>query len=273
MPQYRRPLADLILRFLRDGKAKTGRELGAMWKLVGQEIVLRCVESVSSLKAPAEDASMQSFLQTLLDTAASAEISDDDDSSALSDDEAGGGITTPTPASIHLSRVAGQSQTREEGGGSEGVEKGPQMPSVMSLLSSFSGGGDSEHSTRRNRSGSISLRGVAVDPVPTPAAVSSSNLGNVFENDTEDKEMPVAPYTSLNLLAVSALVEVFAELAFSGYASLGVPSSASVALAQTTTAVVDPNEVDAIPEQDDSPHPTGVDCEAKVLDALRSNLF
>ncbi|KAI3612722.1 hypothetical protein WG66_014634 [Moniliophthora roreri] len=271
MPRYRRPLADLILQFLRGGKAKTDRELGAGWKLVGQEIVLRCVECVSSLKAP-EDTSMRSFLQTLLDTAASAEISDDDDSG---DEEVGGGVTTPTPASIHLSRVAGQSvsHTREEGGGSEGVERGPQMPSVMSLLNSLSGGGDPEHSSRRNRSGSISLRGVAVDPVPTPAAISSSsNLGNVFENDIEDKEVPAAPYTPSNLLAVSALIEVFVELAFSGYASLGVRLPASVGLAQTTSTVVDPNEVDAMPKQEDAPRPTPeVGCETKALDAPQSN--
>ncbi|KAK7035371.1 Tuberous sclerosis 2-like protein [Paramarasmius palmivorus] len=246
MPRYRRPLADLILRFLQEDKVKTGRELGSLWKLIGEEVVLRCVEATSTASSTQED-DIQPFLQILLDTAAAPESNEDEDTGAASDEEVGGGAMTPTQASIQLSRVASQSisQAREEKDVPEGLERTSQMPSVMSLLSSFSGGGDSEHSSRRNRSGSISLRGVAVDPVPTPAAITSSNLGNVFESDVDDKETPTTQHTPLNLLAVSALIEVFADLAFSGYASLGAPLPLPAASAV-------PTEVDTTPRQEDA---------------------
>ncbi|KAF9268518.1 hypothetical protein L218DRAFT_953979 [Marasmius fiardii PR-910] len=252
LPLYRRRLGSLVLRILSgthlpssedDPKGftpgKTGKGLETeptLWKIIGEEVILRCAEAegrdipgleIDESEVVEEDSKLESFLDVLVDAASKPTSEDDEDPVVEQMGEENLATTTPTPATISLSRV----QNRQHGH-QDDIEAVPpppptassQLPSVISLLSSLSGSvteSTLSGGLRRNRSAStsmsaVSMRGATVDP---PAG-EHIHLPRLPPNpvDQEHKEHPLGLTTPTNLIAVKTLIEIFIKVGFTpGY--------------------------------------------------------
>jgi tuberous sclerosis 2 len=124
MATYRRPLGDLVYNFCRstDGGGDRGDDADVMWKMLGEEVVLRVVEQEDSDGAT----NPSSFLDLLFAVALSKDPKPDSEE-----------VQSPDTASIYTTET--QSTSREK-------EKDPALSSMRSLLSSLATGGTSSRS-------------------------------------------------------------------------------------------------------------------------------
>jgi tuberous sclerosis protein 2 len=138
MATYRKPLGDLVYNFCRstDTRGDQGDDADVMWKILGEEVVLRIVEqeNVDGATEPS------SFLDLLFVVALSKDSKPDNEEVQSSD-----------TASIHTIDTQSKMQC-DNNLSSREKEKDPTLPSMRSLLSSFSTGGTSSRSQSINLS-------------------------------------------------------------------------------------------------------------------------
>ena len=132
MATYRRPLGDLVYNFCRstDGGGDQGDDADVMWKMLGEEVVLRVVEqeNVDGATEPS------SFLDLLFAVALSKDPKPDSEE-----------VQGPDTASIYTTET--QSKTQSDNNlSSREKEKDLALPSMRSLLSSLATGGTSSRS-------------------------------------------------------------------------------------------------------------------------------
>jgi hypothetical protein len=200
MQSYRRPLADLVRSFCGNwvGKPEAESEDGdPLWKILGDEIVFRVTETPLKEGQDVEGIEGVDELIDLLKIVASEpsveEVEDmADTQSALS----GEGQTSPSIAmsiapSTLVSPILSRMQSEFHSAGKD-KDKESGMPSVMSLLTSFTSGGAS-------RSQSIQPPLTEDTPDPPPPE--------------PEKAKPVPRVVS----AVAAVVNAFSQLAFTPY--------------------------------------------------------
>lgn len=196
MESYRRPFADLVLNFCRNwvGAPEIESEDGdPLWKVLGEETVLRAIESVPGEETDSIDEIID-FLKIVASEPSVEEAEDmADTQSALS----GETQTTPSPSmgisipsSNLVSPILSRMQSEFHSSGKE-KEKESAIPSVMSLLSSFASGGVS-----RSQSSQPPITEDLPEAPPEP-----------------QKPKPLPRVVS----AVSALVNAFAQIAFTPY--------------------------------------------------------
>ncbi|KAG7091186.1 hypothetical protein E1B28_010237 [Marasmius oreades] len=256
MPLYRRRFGSLVLKFLsgdtllpssehdtkgfNQGRAGKGLETETtLWKIIGEEVVLRCAETegrdvpgldIDEGEIIEEDTKLESFLDVLIDAASKPTIGGEEDPVIEKDDEeqlknVDSNVVTPTPATVSLSRVQSRQHGHQEN--PEPLPPPPltapsQLPSVISLLSSLSGTGESTLSggLRRNRSAStsmsaVSIRGVAVDPPGEHSPLPKLPSNPI---DQERKQEPSEFTSPTNLAAVKTLIGIFIKVGFTpGY--------------------------------------------------------
>lgn len=199
MESYRRPLADLVLKFCKKwvGAPDIESEDGdPLWKVLGEEIVLRAVESSDG---ETEDINAIIDLLKVVASEPSVEEAADqaDAQSALSGESQlpSPSIGTSIPSSSNLvSPILSRMQSEFHGIGKE-KDKESAIPSVMSLLSSFTSG---------NASRSQSIQPPITEDVP-----------EVVPEPEKSKSLPRV------VSAVSALVDAFAQLSFTSYVLQG----------------------------------------------------
>ncbi|KAK7688431.1 hypothetical protein QCA50_007969 [Cerrena zonata] len=193
IPSYRMPLATLVLQvWKREIKENGGDCISAIfWRILGDELVFRHNQ---------DDEDMESILSTVVAIAiappsASPVVNDIPSTyyspelpSTIASHNSGTGLPTASPVSPVLSRMQSDLQ-----GFVYNAEN--SIPSVMSLLSSFT-------STNTSRSQSRPPRTIEATLAPSPS------------NSTP--RTPLVPTISKNMGAVSALVSTFAKLAFTG---------------------------------------------------------
>lgn len=206
MKLYRRPLADIIWKFCGGLVGCSGGQsddADVMWKMIGEEIVLRSDERGED---DADDtASITTFLDLLVSVALEKPEGDDDGM----DTESVTTADTHSPAanmsaypSASVSPILSRVQTelpppREK-------EKDTGMPSVMSILSSFGG----------NASRSQSVQPHFQDEVP-------ESRPEPFNPTLPSMLQPTgAPLVPRDVSASAALVEIFSQLVFTPF-SLG----------------------------------------------------
>ncbi|KAH9477021.1 Tuberous sclerosis 2 protein-like protein [Psilocybe cubensis] len=187
MTSYRRPLGDLVWEFCGGLVGQPGGQsddADIMWKLIGEEIVLRSDEQDEDDTEGAE--AITKFLQLLVSVASERTQDDDDSLDTASNYTA----DTHSPATItatgQLSNTPSATRTHSE------------LPSVMSLLSSLAAGG----STSRSQS---------VQP-PTQSQEEAK--------DDSQAPSPLVPASNLiprDVSAISALVEIFSQLVFTPF--------------------------------------------------------
>ncbi|KAL0579621.1 Tuberous sclerosis 2-like protein [Marasmius crinis-equi] len=263
MPLYRRRLGSMVLKLLsgdllcgedqevaNQGKAGIAlRTEVTLWKILGEEVVLRCAEAVGrdaldlvvdGSGVIEEDSEVDTFLDFIISSASQPTsllsepfAGEEGEDSAIADEELPKRTNHPdtstatlTPATVSLSRVHGRQtghHDEAEGLPPPPVSASSQIPSVISLLSSLSGSVTGETTLsgglRRNRSAStsisaVSLRGVAVDPPGEPHHLPRIPVTSGDEEQVE----PEGPTSPTNLLAVKTLIGIFVHVAFSpGY--------------------------------------------------------
>ncbi|KAJ6569477.1 hypothetical protein B0H19DRAFT_938421 [Mycena capillaripes] len=201
MPSYRKPLAQLVMEAckrstLDSASSGDGDDCEAMWKILGDEVVYKTVDGEGA-------DSVTEHLDLLVAAASENSDYDDDDFDTASVTTAGthspapytGLITPSTTASPILSRMQSEfhgsptSKERDKDGKDSG------LPSVMSsIISTFTSG---------NSSRSQSIQPVTLDVRP------------------EDSSSPLPaepPLLTADVAAVSALILVFSQLAFTPHA-------------------------------------------------------
>jgi tuberous sclerosis protein 2 len=194
MPGYRKPLADLVWESCQRLAGDPDREYDdneALWRILGDEIVLRTVEDDEA----DDSAAIESFLELLRTVAAEAESEDDTDAASIATtDTHSPSLTSSTVASNVVSPILSRMQSEHQGGVNKDKDKDSALPSVMSLLSSFTTG-----STSRSQSVQPQLTD------ETPGTPDSSP-------QLEAISIPRA------VGAVVALIAVFTQLSFTPHA-------------------------------------------------------
>ncbi|KAH9948472.1 hypothetical protein B0H21DRAFT_690049 [Amylocystis lapponica] len=196
IPDYRRPLAALVIRMWKQQMSDelTDSTVSIIWRILGDEVVLRSAEDQQSNAeehtGPLEDVT-EDVLAFLINVAFEKHEDDEDTASIKMVDNhspspQGQSQFPPVTAAI-ASPVMSRMQSDYQSGAKTAE---PSMPSVMSLLSSFTSG---------NSSRSQSQPRPAQDQSPLPDSPPLS---------TEHAPMPKA------VGAVEALVSVFSQLAF-----------------------------------------------------------
>jgi hypothetical protein len=195
MESYRRPLADLILKFCKKwvGAPEIESQDGdPLWKVLGEEIVLQAIEP-SDGEVDGVNAIID-LLKTIAFEPSVEEAADKADAlSALPGESQlpSPSIGTSIPSSSNLvSPILSRMQSEFHGVGKE-KEKESAIPSVMSLLSSFTSG---------NVSRSQSSQPPITEDIPEAVA-----------EPEKSKSLPRV------VSAVSALVDAFAQLSFTSY--------------------------------------------------------
>lgn len=201
MQSYRRPLADLVSGFCRSwvGQPEAESEDGDMlWKIVGDEIVLRATEAALDNKEDDKEAidGLINLLKTIGSEPSIEELEDMADiRSALSGEaqpSSSSVATNITPSNL-VSPILSRMQT-EFHAAVKDKDKESAIPSVMSLLSSFTSAAGS-----RSQSGQTQPVEDVPEPVPPEA------------EKPQTKPLPRV------VSAVSAIVNAFSQLAFTSY--------------------------------------------------------
>jgi len=199
MQSYRRPLADLVLGLCRTwvGKPEVESEDGhLLWKIVGEELVLRATEVASDDKEDSRETldGLINLLKTVSLEPSIEELEDMADiRSALSDEGRSSGVTANIGPSNLVSPILSRMQT-EFHATAKDKDKESALPSVMSILSSFASAAAS-----RSQSSQTPL----LEDTPEPAPPEPEKI----------KTKPLSRVVS----AVSALVNAFCQLAFTPY--------------------------------------------------------
>ncbi|PPQ90259.1 hypothetical protein CVT25_013084 [Psilocybe cyanescens] len=187
MTAYRRPLGDLVWEFCGGLVGYSGGQsddADIMWKMIGEEIVLRSDEQDVDDAEGAE--AITKFLELLVSVASEKPQDDDESLDTASSYTA----DTHSPATItatgHLSSAPSATRTHSE------------MPSVMSLLSSLATGG----STSRSQS---------VQPQPQAQEEVKE------ESHSPSPSTPMSNLVPRDVSAISALVEIFSQLVFTPF--------------------------------------------------------
>ena len=133
MAAYRRPLGDLVYNFCRstDGGGDHGDDADVMWKILGEEVVLRVVEQEPDNVNVATE--LSSFLDLLFVVALSKD-------SKIDNEE----VESLDTASVYTTDT--QARMQNDNLTSREKEKDPTLPSMKSLLSSLASGGASSRS-------------------------------------------------------------------------------------------------------------------------------
>ncbi|EKM76245.1 hypothetical protein AGABI1DRAFT_131561 [Agaricus bisporus var. burnettii JB137-S8] len=194
MASYRRPLADLVLKFCKKwvGAPEIESEDGdPLWKVLGEEIVLQAIES-----SDGETDDINAIIELLTTVASEPSVEEAADKadahSALGESQVPSpSIGTSIPSASNLvSPILSRMQSEFHIGGKD-KEKESAIPSVMSLLSSFT-------------SGNVS-RSQSTQPTIT------EDLPDVVAEPEKSKSLPRV------VSAVAALVDAFAQISFTSY--------------------------------------------------------
>lgn len=179
MTTYRRPLGDLVYNFCRstDGSGDQGNDADVMWKILGEEVVLRIVEQGPENVDGATEPS------PLLDLLFAVALSK---GSKLDSEE----VENPDTVFLHTSDTQSRMQS-DSNSSSREKERDPALPSMRSLLSSLATGGNSSRSQ--------SAHTLQPDDVK------------------RNMENPPSPSSLRELSAVSALIEIFCQLTFTPF--------------------------------------------------------
>lgn len=206
MKVYRRPLADIIWKFcggLVGCPGDQSDDADVMWKMIGEEIVLRSDERTEDDAVDME--SITTYLDLLVSVASEKPEEEDDGvdtasvTTADTHSPAAGHSTGP---SANVSPILSRTQTdlptpREK-------EKESAMPSVMSILSSLATGG----TTSRSQS---------VQPHFQEEANESRTEPYVPSLPPVQAPPPGPPLIPRDVSAVAALVEIFSQLVFTPF--------------------------------------------------------
>ncbi|KAJ7139407.1 hypothetical protein C8R44DRAFT_693856 [Mycena epipterygia] len=202
MPSYRRPLARLVMEFCKRStlhastSSGDGDDCEAMWNILGEEVVFKVVED-------GEADSVTEHLELLVAAASEGSDCDDDDFDAASITTAGTHSPAPyvslispsTTASPILSRMQSEFHASPTSKEKDKDNKDSGLPYVMSsIISSFTSGSSS--------------RSQSIQPVTLELRPEESGTTSPAETQ---------PLTS-DIAAVSALILVFSQLAFTPHA-------------------------------------------------------
>jgi hypothetical protein len=189
MPGYRIPLADLVFHFCQRQVAdeKEDSEGEVMWRILGEEVVLRTVDGQDT-ESPEESSAVEQYIALLTTVAAGTNEDDDDDTASVCTVETQSphtSFSTGPSNSPTLSRMQSEFPNKD---------KDSNMPSVMALLSSLTTG---------------------------PSSRSQSQQPHELEDQPPD--VPSSPPVESTTLqrsvgAVIALVGIFSQLAFTPHA-------------------------------------------------------
>lgn len=192
MPDYRLPLADLVFLCCQRQAAdeKEDSEGEVMWRILGEEVVLRTVDG-QDVGSPDESLGVEQYISLLTKVAAGTNEDDDDDTASVNTAEtqtqgssphtsfSTGSLNSPT-----LSRMQSEYSNKD---------KDSNMPSVMSLLSSLTAGSSSRSQSQQPHEHE--------DPSPDVA-----------------NSPPIESTTPRSVGAVIALIGIFSQLAFTPHA-------------------------------------------------------
>ncbi|KDR74143.1 hypothetical protein GALMADRAFT_99986 [Galerina marginata CBS 339.88] len=183
MTTYRRPLGDLVWTFC---GGLVGRATGVqsddadvMWKMVGEEVVLRSSEQAEDDEEGA--ATVSKFLELLVSVASEKQDGDEEGVETASIH------TSDTSTAMPSASPVSPSQTR------------PDMPSVMSILSSLT-------------SGSTPSRSQSQSAHPQPHSEPRDHSASASSTP-----LPLSPPIPRDVSAASALVEIFSQLTFTPF--------------------------------------------------------
>ncbi|KAF9477456.1 hypothetical protein BDN70DRAFT_881149 [Pholiota conissans] len=209
MQVYRRPLANIIWRFcggLVGCPGDQSDDADVMWKMIGEEIVLRSDERGEDDTADMEE--ITTFLNLLVTVASEKPDEDEDNADTASVNTADMHSpvhNTPTvPSSTSVSPTLSRAQTEYNPPPRE-KEKETGMPSVMSILSSLATGG--------NVSRSQSIQPQFQDEM-------NDTRAETFAPTLPPVQAPPGPLVPRDVSAAAALVEIFSQLVFTPF-SLG----------------------------------------------------
>ncbi|KII83854.1 hypothetical protein PLICRDRAFT_47047 [Plicaturopsis crispa FD-325 SS-3] len=201
MPVYRRPLADLVEEFCRRQVSGPQSEDGdghVWWAVLGQEAVLRAVEARENEDAPAIEGSSVEDIIDILALAASTtdEFEESDILIPVVDHSPSSRPSFSVGSSTVASPVVSRMQSEFHG---QSKDKESTMPSVMSLLSSFTSATPSRSQSQHPRED----RDISSERHTSPPSPSHTHT-LVF--------VPRA------VSAATALITVFSQMAFTPYA-------------------------------------------------------
>ncbi|KAF7966756.1 hypothetical protein HWV62_37213, partial [Athelia sp. TMB] len=190
MPSYRMPLANEIFQCCqRQAGSKEDSEGDVMWRILGEEVVLRTVEDQGGVNAaPAGDTVDE--LLTLLITVAAGQDDDDDDDDTISVHADISPSSQPHSAFPYSSPLLSRMQTEYAS-----KDRDSNLPSVMAILSSIATGNSSRSQSQQPPA--------PEDPGPEPSIAPPS----------ESSTLP------RSVGAVIALISLFCQLAFTPHAS------------------------------------------------------
>jgi hypothetical protein len=193
MQLYRRPLADMVYRFCTQWVEEQGLEGGEeMWRILGHEVVLRNAEFESEEGNP-EDDSIPRYINLIFAAASEPDVEIEEDNGDTAS-VATGDTHSPSPSTF-VSPILSRTQSEHPAQVKE-KEKESGLPSVMSILSSFTTGPSSRsHSTQPPHSFD-EAPGEPYPPLPPPER---SSLPRV-------------------VAAVSSLITIFTQLALTPFA-------------------------------------------------------
>jgi hypothetical protein len=189
MPGYRMPLADLVFQFCQRQVAeeKEDSEGEIMWRILGEEVVLRTVDGQDT-ESSGESSVVEQYTTLLTTVAAGTNEDDDDDAASVYtlETHSPSPLTSTGPSnSPTLSRMQSDYPNKD---------RDSNLPSVMALLSSLTTGPSSRSQSQQPHEPEDQLPEVPNTP-PTDATTLPRAVG-----------------------AVIALVGVFSQLAFTPYA-------------------------------------------------------
>jgi len=187
MKSYRRPLADLVWKTLSQLKSRGAEQSdNVIWKILGEEIVLRSSEQDENDKEGA--AQLSAFLEFILDAALEHSHGDENEGLETIPSDAQSLSSAPsTVVSPVLTRISSEVNPV-----SPLKEKDSSRPSVISMLSSLAtGGGSRSHSQ--------------------PEAQEEMK-----ESPEPHQDEPATGHREVS--AVSSLIEVFSQLTFTPHA-------------------------------------------------------
>lgn len=188
MYSYRRSLADLVFKFCRrqgeNPQEDATFDCSVAWRILGDEVVLRAVESQTSSASVSPSAEteastlfapLQEFIDLLKIVAAEGVQEEEDDTGPVSDTPLSPGFSS---VSSNSTPVLSRKQSEHRG---NARDRDATMPSVMSILSSLKGSrSQSQHSQEQESSRTPLIASPASEPVLPRAAVAVVSLVSIF---------------------------------------------------------------------------------------------